>query len=372
MAHRPQTLLLLGLTAWITATQAISPPPIAAQDAPTLRAQTGQLSPETSQELDRLLQDARQFIQDKQFDSALTLYQQAQALDPRNPQIQSGIAYVHTQRGDLRAAADSFRQAIALAPRNADFQIGLAYVLVNSRDLDGAENAYRQAITLDRKKSDAYLGLGSLYEKQKAYVDALKLYREWLSIQPRAWQAHRAVGAVMVQQGKYREALQTLQQAVKLSPQTGAIYADIGVAQIGLGDLQSGRRSLERAAQLGGTPQIYFKLGEVYRALNDDSRAYGAFKRAVELSPDFSEARSRLGQILMEQQDYVRAAIIYRQLTTQDPQNADAFFNLGLALRGRDRIAEAQSALEQARALFKRQDNPARLREVTELLNQLR
>jgi Tfp pilus assembly protein PilF len=369
MAHRPSSLLLLSLTVWI-AIQAIAPQSSPAQ--PTQLAQASQLDPATAKQLDQLLQDGRQAIKDQQYDRALSFYQQAQNLDPRNAQIQSGIAYVQTQRGDLRAATDSFRQAINLDPKNADYQIGLAYVLATNRDPDGAERAYRQAITLNRKKTDAYLGLGSLYEKQKAYVDALRVYREWLAVQPRAWQAHRALGAVMVQQGKYREALQTLQQAVKLSPGTGEIYADIGVAQIGLGDLQAGSRSLERAAKLSGTPQIYYKLGEVYRALNDDSRAYGAFKRAIELSPTFTEARSRLGQILMERQDYVSAAIIYRQLTDQNPQDAEAFFSLGLALRGRDRIAEAQTVFEQARALFDRQGNQARAKEVKELLKQMR
>jgi tetratricopeptide (TPR) repeat protein len=378
MALRPHshntTHSLGSITApWILLAALTIAQPLQAQTpSPIAQDPTSQLSPEQSKQLDDLLQEGRQALKDQQLDRALNLYQQAQTLDPRNAQIQSGIAYVQVQRGDLRAAADSFRQATALDPRNANYHIGLAYVLANSRDPDGAERAYRQALTLDRKKSDAYLGLGALYEKQKAYVDALRLYREWMAALPRAWQAHRAVGSVMIQQGKYREALQTLQQAVKLSPNTGEIYADIGIAQIGLGDLKAGSLSLERAARLSGTPQTYYKLGEVYRALNDDSRAYGAFKRAVDLNPNFSEARSRLGQILLEQRDFLQAAIIYRQLTDQNPQDGDAFFNLAIALRGRDRLSEAQAALEQARSIFERQGNKTRVQEAKELLKQLR
>jgi tetratricopeptide (TPR) repeat protein len=61
---------------------------------------------------------------------------------------------------------------------------------------------------------------------------------------------------------------------------------------------------------------------------------------------------------LLSQRNYVEATRIYRQVVELAPQNAQAFFNLGLALQGKTDQKDAIAAFEKARDLFRDQNNP--------------
>ena len=69
------------------------------------------------------------------------------------------------------------------------------------------------------------------------------------------------------------------------------------------------------------------------------------------------KAKFAAAGILLEQQNYLEAIIIYRGVIKADPENADAHYQMGLALQGRERKEEALKAFETALKLFEEQDN---------------
>ncbi len=51
-------------------------------------------------------------------------------------------------------------------------------------------------------------------------------------------------------------------------------------------------------------PQAYFYLGKSHQALNKTDEAIGAYKKAIEIKPDFAEANYELGSIYLNKKDY--------------------------------------------------------------------
>ena len=82
-----------------------------------------------------------------------------------------------------------------------------------------------------------------------------------------------------------------------------------------------------------------------------------AYKRAFYVDRLLLKAKFAAAGILLEQQNYLEAIIIYRRVIQADPENADAHYKMGLALQGRERKGEALRAFETALKLFEEQDN---------------
>jgi Flp pilus assembly protein TadD len=82
------------------------------------------------------------------------------------------------------------------------------------------------------------------------------------------------------------------------------------------------------------------------------------------------EAREGFGRILIAQGDYLGAVLIYQEIIELAPKNADAYYNLGFALRKRGRGEEGDRALNQALELYKAQNNLFGVERVNKILKQ--
>ncbi|HEX3558159.1 MAG TPA: tetratricopeptide repeat protein [Pyrinomonadaceae bacterium] len=114
------------------------------------------------------------------------------------------------------------------------------------------------------------------------------------------------------------------------------------------------------AQQQGATPapddaRALFERGVDAYHHDRDQEAVEDFQRAVELDPDFAEAFYRLGLALhvtgqKEESDkaFGDAIKAYEKLTRQDPKNADAYYFLGLCYEKLDKFEDAARALRES------------------------
>ncbi|NJN76112.1 MAG: tetratricopeptide repeat protein [Synechococcaceae cyanobacterium RL_1_2] len=148
--------LVLGLSAvlfWQAPTIATLPA------APLILAQ----SSTGNAQLDNLLREAKKYVDAKDFNNAVSTYNQAVSLAPNNSRIYSGIGYLQTLQNNWNAAVNAYRQATTLEPDNAEFAYALGYSLANNGDLAGATEAYSNAIALDPNQVEYYMGLGTVF-----------------------------------------------------------------------------------------------------------------------------------------------------------------------------------------------------------------
>jgi tetratricopeptide (TPR) repeat protein len=104
-----------------------------------------------------------------------------------------------------------------------------------------------------------------------------------------------------------------------------------------------------------GDARAHFDRGvEAYRA-NRDEEAVEAFRQAAQLDPDFAEAYYRLGLALnatgqSEESDksFEQAIKLYEKLTKRDPKNANAFYFMGLSYEKLSKYDEAVKVLKEA------------------------
>jgi tetratricopeptide (TPR) repeat protein len=117
---------------------------------------------------------------------------------------------------------------------------------------------------------------------------------------------------------------------------------------------------------------LQLQIAKILQAKGQYNRALQSYQRALFLKADLVEAQVAIGDIYMEKQDYLSAVVAYRQYTAAAPQNPEAYYKLGKALKNRDRNDDARTALEQAKRLYKDQGKQDGVRAVDLLLRELK
>jgi Flp pilus assembly protein TadD len=134
----------------------------------------------------------------------------------------------------------------------------------------------------------------------------------------------------------------------------GALAADLEKAGAALkaGRLDEAIAGYEGVAvKVPTLPQVQHNLGLAYARKKDMTRAEAAFRKAVELKPDFTEAHSALSVVLFEKGSREEAVSEAAKAVETAPDNARLQFGLGVMYADTGRMAEAKETLLKAESL---------------------
>ena len=86
--------------------------------------------------------------------------------------------------------------------------------------------------------------------------------------------------------------------AVRADPLQAQYHWSLGQGLVAKGDLRGGIAELRRASDLGETePSLYVELGDRLAESGDAHAARSAYRRALEIDPYYTPARSRLAAL---------------------------------------------------------------------------
>lgn len=151
--------------------------------------------------------------------------------------------------------------------------------------------------------------------------EARRLYERVLQTDPRCAEAMHLLGTLIGQQGDQIHALDWMNKAIAREP---------------------------------GNPLYRKNAAVTLLQLGRHEEAVAAYKKAVELRPDFEEARIALGGLLTDLQRHDEAIAILLEAVERRPDSDSAWTQLGRALQHANRTAEAADCYARAIAL-----NPA-------------
>ena len=134
---------------------------------------------------------------------------------------------------------------------------------------------------------------GYRFQLRGRLTDAIARYRESIKLFPTA-EAHAHLAWSIAAQGRFKEAIEECKRAIELDPEYGNPYNDIGYYLIEMG--QHGRaipwlRKALKAQRYDHFAYPHFNLGRVWEHLGTWHEALKEYRAALEISPDFEEAR---------------------------------------------------------------------------------
>jgi len=249
-------------------------------------------------------------IKQRRFNGALTICKDYLTEDPRSvPHLQlAGHALVHL--GDLDTARQQLERASAIAPDYPAIYEDLGSLEALAGNLDTAIGLFEKAVKLDP-------GIGSAQKKlARALADAGR-HEELDAVMEDYFEQNEdaalvAAGAEHYQGQRFDDAESVLVKALRKNP-----------------------RNIDAMRFLG---MVYHSQGKKMR----DAEAL--LRKAVRIAPDFHQAYSNLGRVLIDSDQCDKAIPVYQRLISLQPDDDDAYAGLGRAYAYTGDISSALDA----------------------------
>ncbi len=206
---------------------------------------------------------------------AETWYKEALKLDPDFPYAHTGLGQIARLNRQFDEAIQQYQAAIKAYPNDVNAYTGLGYALDAKARSDEAEANFRKALALDVRNQEAYNGLALSYIS-RATSPSVK-------------------GNKQITSNFLNQAIQNADQAIKLAPSYPDAYYQKGYATFLLEKYTEAESPLKRATELDSKNAVYYTvLAYNYYQLKDNSSARQAVQKALDIDPDFQDAKSLL------------------------------------------------------------------------------
>ncbi len=145
-------------------------------------------------------------------------------------------------------------------------------------------------------------------------------FRKVLELRGPHYEALVYLGAVASDLGFWQEAEDALEQARNMAPETVLPHFTLGALKVVRGEHSEAIAHLEQSLDIEETSQSWYLLGTCHLEMGKSGRAVTAFRRAVELSPDFEDALYQLGIACLRRGWTKKALESFQQVLRLDPQ----------------------------------------------------
>jgi len=256
------------------------------------------------------------------------------------------------QQKNYRLAIDKYAEAIALAPNlpKAHFWKGYAHYYL--KEFDKAIPEMDAALEQGYKPLDVYRVRWFLHYQKKNYDLALADAQKAQQLDPKNQEFSSAIGEIQLARGSYKEALDIFQGFVQTNPNNADAYYYIAAAYGGLNDQQKQSSNAEEAIKrntkfLG---ESYFLIATGLQKDKKYQPAAEAYQKSISAKPDNYPAYHNLSDIYRIQNKYTEAIEITKKGLVNFPDDANLLTDLSayysLAGRNFEAIPVAQQAVK--------------------------
>jgi tetratricopeptide (TPR) repeat protein len=237
--------------------------------------------------------------------------------------------------------------------RDFDFAAGLNPLSQKKRDQILGFYEERLPPDVANKRPKALAQLGNLLSSDGQQDLAITVYEESLQRDPRDPFTQYALGHTLLQSGRLHDATKALDAAIALRPDMIEAHEDLALTYARQGASDSARAELVRVIQMNPTrASAHFELG-VLLSHDPTNRAAAMeeLEEGLRLQPSNVHGRQALEELTRMQETLRLAKQIAATRVTAQPNDAFAYFSLGVSMLRLGNCNDALGALQKAISL---------------------
>jgi len=173
-----------------------------------------------------ILEQAKTALQNKKFNQAIELFEQAIAQNSTNV---TAIKWYYSKALQGQAEIELIKNpdaaeallstAIEVDPGNAEAHFDLGRLYTKLKNYPKAIMAYQKAANLNHRSSDTFYNLGFIYAATKDFANAEKMFLQVVDLKPSYLdKALFNLAVVQQKQGKNQQCIENLEKAIKNNP----------------------------------------------------------------------------------------------------------------------------------------------------------
>lgn len=239
--------------------------------------------------------------------------------------------------GDLEGAVPLFEEAVEQEPEDAERRGALAKVLYQLGRLDEAEAQALVAVELKPDDVETRMVLYSIYMSRDDLERARATLEQARELMPGDLRLLKQLAFVAGESGSPADAIEAWEAVVEVAPDDTEAWMSLGDLYAAAGDTAKSEQAYQRVIELdpANAHQIFFNLGALIinkpdRTEADTRQAIAAFRKAVELKPDYAQAQKQLAFALLGVGDRAGAKAALEQYVKVAPDAPDAAQMQGL------------------------------------------
>lgn len=285
--------------------------------------------------------------QQNRLPEAETLFARALRIDQQFVDARMNLARLYLLKGAPDKAAPELRAVLRLDPKNREAGYRLARLMLSQNKVDEcidfvekAKQAHLSSAALFIVLGDAYLTKGDADKAAESYLLALNEQSE---------DADALLGLARVSQSKAdkRTALLYLFRVKELVGDSPELLYRFALVALKSELYEEAKTALERAVKLRPSEAVYLMaLGAIWIKRPDLLSAEQAFRRALELQPESTQAQMYLAYVLFRQKKYPEARVFMERTSKADASRPEPFYYLGLIAQEQGEEDRALQILE--------------------------
>jgi tetratricopeptide (TPR) repeat protein len=251
---------------------------------------------------------------------------------PPTPQKDSwNEALTLAAAGDTAGAVPLLREAIEEKPDDPERHRTLAKVLLKTDQPKEAIVEAQRAVELEPDLLDNHLVLASAYVEQENRAAAKKALEAARVQFPTETKVVHQIASLAAEDGDTAGAIAGYESITQIDPQDSDAWVSLGSLYAKTGKIDKSEAAFQKVVTLdpAKAPQVFYNIGAL--ALNnpkksdeDVRKAIAAFKRSIELKPDYPPARKQLGYALLQSGDSTGAKTQLAEYVRLAPNAPDA------------------------------------------------
>jgi tetratricopeptide (TPR) repeat protein len=283
---------------------------------------------------------------------------------PKNPETKKRTGKATIRRGS--SAADAAGPGVE---DRVDQLLEKGNQFRDARRFAEAEGAYQSILKIKPRDPRAAYGLGNIYSDQQRWDEAEAAYRNAVQWGPKDVDALVALSVVLVQPRtgtgnakRFAEAETFARRAVQLAPNNAVAWDRLGVALQSRGLFNNEtehayRRAVELDPQF---PVAYVHLARVVKKMGHADEAAPLYEKATSLAKD-PATLNLIAEALQAEQQWDKSEPILKRALELDARNPNSLYLLGRMLVVYKRYDEAEPYLKLATEVSPRAFQPRNL-----------
>ena len=208
------------------------------------------------QELER----GNEFYQRREYEKALSSYDQAIILDSQSAEFYNNRGLAHYHLKNFADAVNDFSRALEINTSFAYAYNNRGMVRTTVGNVELAIQDYTKAIQLNPKLVDALNNRGNAYASLGQYQNALLDLQTAIGLSNNDSEIHNNLGNVYLSMQRYEDAIREYDRAVILNPSYSDAYYNRSIARLHCGNYSDALTDIQKAMQLNPNDSAYRAL----------------------------------------------------------------------------------------------------------------
>jgi tetratricopeptide (TPR) repeat protein len=227
-----------------------------------------------------------------------------EAAEPeRDPWVE---ALTLASAGSLEESVELFREAVEQEPEDAERRETFAKILFRLEDYDETEVQARKAIEIEPSRVESHMMLYKAHDARGDLEQAKAALEAAREVAPDDTRVLLRLAYIEGQQGNSAAALDAYTRVTEIDPDNAEAWLSLANLHAEAGHLEESEKAYQRVVEIDpeGAHQTYYNLGATIikrknRSESDSRRAIEAFRKALELRPDYAMAAQELAFALI-------------------------------------------------------------------------